>query len=111
LLLCSSLLPLGDSQHAASSAITPSRPSGVVALRSTIKIFWRRCWGKKEDFCKGSLSHSISLLCYRLALVYFICIIKSKNKKKIVYFLVVIFILLALSYSKITKKVVIFILL
>jgi hypothetical protein len=67
LLLCSSYLPLGVPNWAV--IYTPSSNfSGVIA------------W-EKEDFCKGSLSLPIFLLCYCFALLYFACIFLSKIQK------------------------------
>jgi hypothetical protein len=74
LLLCSSYLPLGVPNWAASTAINQAF-SGAIA-------------GEKKDFCKGSLSLPIFLLCYCFAyFIYFIfaCIFLSKIQKN--YFL------------------------
>jgi hypothetical protein len=70
LLLCSSYLPLGVPNWAANT--TPSKHfSSAVA-------------GEKEDFCKGSLSLPIFLLCYCFAyFIYFFCLhLFIKNTKK-----------------------------
>jgi hypothetical protein len=59
----------------------------------TIKHFSGAVAGEKEDFCKGSLSLPIFLLCYYFAyFIYFIfvCIFLSKIQK-ISSFIVVIF--------------------
>jgi hypothetical protein len=70
--MCSSYLPLGVLNWAASTA--NKHFSGAVAE-------------EKEDFCKGSLSLPIFLLCYCFAyFLYFIfvCIFLSKIQKKLV---------------------------
>jgi hypothetical protein len=54
--------------------------------RNKQQVFWRRCWGRVEDFCKGSFSHAHPLLCFIVFLyfIYFTCIaFISKNPKKI----------------------------
>jgi hypothetical protein len=70
LLLCSSYLPLGVPNWAV-IYMPSSNFSGAVA-------------GEKEDFCKGSLSLPIFLLCYCFAyFLYFIfvCVFLSKIQK------------------------------
>jgi hypothetical protein len=70
LLLCLSYLSLGVSNWTVN--YTPSSNfSGAVA-------------GEKEDFCKGSLSLPIFLLCYCFALFYFCLHIFIKNIKNLV---------------------------
>jgi hypothetical protein len=106
-MLCSSHLPLGVSQPLPqlptrlSGAITgaPSRFSGDVAWElkknytteifnshANLRIarFSSAVAVEKEDFCKGSLSSPISLLCYSLlTLLYFIlfALLYQKQKK------------------------------
>ena len=80
LLLHSSHLPLGVSQR---SPFTSAgiKISGAVA-------------GEEEAFCKGSLSLSISLLCFCFALFILFCLVCffiSKTQKKLVSFIAVVF--------------------
>jgi hypothetical protein len=70
--LCSSHLPLGVPNWAASTAN---------------KHFSGATTGEKEDFCKGSLSLPIFLLCYCFTYFLhfiFVCIFLSKIQKKLV---------------------------
>jgi hypothetical protein len=84
LLLCSSYIPLGVSNWAV-IYMPSSNFSSAVA-------------GEKEDFCKGSLSLPIFLLCYCFALFYFFLHLFIKNTKKLVPFLVGISLLLLLVH-------------
>jgi hypothetical protein len=70
LLLCSSYLPLGVPNWV---VICPHQAtfSGAVA-------------GEEEDFCKGSLAHTIFTLLFVLLYFIFACIILSKTQKKLV---------------------------
>jgi hypothetical protein len=80
---------------------TPSSwGSQLVRQHRRINNFSGAVAGEKEDFCKGSLSLPIFLLCYYFAyFLYFIftCIFLSKIQKKLVPFIVVIFACLLLS--------------
>jgi hypothetical protein len=70
--LCSSYLPLGV-------------PNWTVIFINTIPqqatIFWRRCRGEKEDFCKGSFARTSFTLLFALLYFIFACIILSKTQK------------------------------
>jgi hypothetical protein len=73
--------------------ITPSSwGSQLVCQHRTINKFSGAVAGEKEDFCKGSLSLPIFLLCYCFDwFIYFILFASFYQKyKKIVPFLVVI---------------------
>jgi hypothetical protein len=55
-----------------------------------IKLFSGVIAGEEEeDFCKGSFCMHILYFVYCFALLYFTCIVLSKNKKKIESFVVV----------------------
>jgi hypothetical protein len=65
-----------------------------------IKHFFGAVAGEKEDFCKGSLSLPIFyfvIVLLSLFTLFFVCIFLSKIQKKIVPFIVVIFVDLLLS--------------
>jgi hypothetical protein len=66
LLLCSSYLPLGVPNELYLQAINEF--SGAVA-------------GKEEDFCKGSISHTIFYFVFVLLYFIFACIVLSKIQK------------------------------
>src|SRR5215207_4500356 len=90
--LCASYLPLGV-------------PNGRVHLRASSNFFWRRCRGD-QDTLQGESPHPISLLCFCLALLYFIyCLVCFilKHTKKIVTLLSVLF---TCSILKTQKKLV-----
>jgi hypothetical protein len=53
--------------------------------------------GEEEDFCKGSLARTIFYFVFVLLYFIFACIVLSKIQKKIVPFIVVIFVGLLLS--------------
>jgi hypothetical protein len=67
LLLCSSYLPLGV-------------PNGLL-LTSYQANFSGVVAGKEEDFCKGSLSHTIFYFVFVLLYFIFACIVLSKIQK------------------------------
>jgi hypothetical protein len=82
LLLYSSYLPLGVLNDLYLQAINEF--SGAIA-------------GEKEDFCKGSLTHTIFYFVIVLLYFIFACIFFYQKYKKLVPFIVVIFVGLLLS--------------
>jgi hypothetical protein len=79
LLMCSSYLPLGVSQ---------------LVLWDIKTVFWRHCWGERGFLQGESLTSNLFtlLLFFLVYLLYFVCFFISKIQKKLVPFIVVIFV-------------------
>jgi hypothetical protein len=81
LLLCSSYLPLGVSQR---------------VLLDIKTVFWRRCRGERGFLQGESLTSNLFtlLLFFLVSSLYFVCFFLPKTQKKLVPFIVVIFVCL-----------------